>query len=98
MRIDPQKLSEVSRKTVEAAGTEGVEPAGVVPGQPAAAAQPDQVALSQSAADIQHARETLAAAPEMRQEKIAEAKRKITEGALEIDAEQIAQKIVEGGI
>ena len=98
MRVDPKKLSEISRKTVEATATERAEAASVTAGQPAAAAQPDQVALSQSAADIQRARQALAAAPEVRQEKVAEAKRKLAEGAVEIDAEEIARKIVDGGV
>ncbi len=98
MRVDPKKLSEISRKTVEATATERAEAASVAAGQPAAAAQPDQVALSQSAADIQRARQALAAAPEVRQEKVAEAKRKLGEGVLEIDVEKVAQKIVEGGV
>ncbi len=98
MRVDPNKLSEISRKAVEPTATEHVEPASVTAGQPAAAAQADQVALSQGAIDVQRATQALAAAPEVRQEKITAAKRKIVEGSLEIHAEEIAQKIVEGGV
>ena len=98
MRIDPRKLSEVIRKTVEPVKTEPVEPSAVSAGQPAGVVQPDQVALSESAAEVQRAQQALSEVAEVRQEKVAEAKQKIVDGTLEIDAEQIAAKIITGGI
>ncbi len=98
MRIDPKRLSEVARKTVESIESERVEPAGATAGQPVGPAQADQVTLSQGAAEVQRAQQALGEVPEVRQEKVAEAKRKIVEGTLEIDSEQIARNIIEGGI
>ncbi len=98
MRIDPRKLSEVIRKTVEPVKTEPVELSAVSAGQPAGVVQADQVALSQSAAEVQRAQQALGGVAEVRQEKVAEAKQKIVDGTLEIDAEQIAAQIITGGI
>lgn len=98
MRVDPKKLSEITRKTVQPTASEPVEPTGVAAAQPSAAAQPDQVILSQQAVEIQRAQEALSQVPEVRQQKVAEIKRKIVEGSLEVDAEAIAKKIIAGGI
>lgn len=97
MRIDPDKLSRIAGKAVGPAETSPVKPAevGDITGTPAAA-QADQVVLSQRAAEIQMAKETLAAVPEVRAEKVAELKRRIQEGTYEIDAAAIADKIVSG--
>ena len=97
MRIEPDKLSKLGRKGIEPTETSPVQPtevSGVT--TPAAAAQADQVVLSQRAAEIQAAKEALAAVPEVRQEKIAALKRRIAEGTYEIDAEGIADKIISG--
>ena len=97
MRIDPNRLSEITRKTVEAARSEqaGEVDAAAKSGQ---AAQADQVSLSHQAQQIQRAHQALAGVAEVRQEKVAQAKRNIAQGTLEIDAEAIARRIVAGGI
>ncbi len=97
MRIDPKKPSEITRKAVQATRSEQV-------GQVDAAARSsqaphaDQVSLSPQARQIQRAHQALSGVPEVRREKVAQAKRKIAQGTLEIDAEAIARKIIEGGI
>ena len=97
VRIDPKRLSEITRKTVEAARSEQVD--GVEATPPASQATgADQVSLSQQAQQIQRAHQALSGVPEVRQEKVAEAKRKLAQGTFEIDAEAIARKIIEGGI
>jgi len=97
VRIDPKKLSEITRKTVEAARGEQVGQVDAT-GKPSQAAQAEQVSLSHQAQQIQRAHQALSGVPEVRQEKVAQAKRKIAQGTLEIDAEAIARRIVEGGI
>ena len=97
MRIDPKKLSEITRKTVEAVRSEQVGEVDAA-AKSAEAAQADQVNLSHQARQIQRAHQALSGVPEVRQEKVAQAKRKIAQGTLEIDAEAIARRIVEGGI
>ena len=97
MRIDPDKLSRVGRKALEPAETTPVKPSELeAPGPPSAAAQVDQVVLSQRAAEVQIAKEALASVPEVRQEEVAALKRRIQEGTYEIDAEAIADKIISG--
>jgi len=97
VRIDPKKLSEITRKTVEAARGEQVGEVDATT-RSSQAAQADQVSLSHQAQQIQRAHQALSGVPEVRQEKVAQAKRKIAQGTLEIDAEAIARRIVEGGI
>lgn len=96
MRIDPDKLSRVGRKALEPAETSPVKPTELDAAAGPAAAQVDQVVLSQRAAEIQKAKEALASVPEVRQEKVAALKRRIQEGTYEIDAEAIADKIISG--
>ena len=98
MRIDPKRLSEAARTAAESVESERVEPTAATAGQAVGPAQPDQATLSQGAAEVQRAQQALGEVPEVRQEKVAEAKRKIVEGTLEIDSEQIARKIIEGGV
>ena len=98
MRIDPKRLSEIFRRVVESTQTKGVDEASAAASQPPEAIQSDGVSLSQRAGEIQRAKEALVEVPEVRQEKIAEAKQKITEGTLELDTESIAARILEGGI
>jgi len=97
VRIDPKKLSEITRKTVEATGSEQVGEVDAT-AKSSQAAQVDQVNLSHQAQQIQRAHQALSGIPEVRQEKVAHARRKIAQGTLEIDAEAIARRIVEGGI
>lgn len=76
--------------------TEGLSAAG--PGNVGqASAKADEADLSQTARDVCIARKALAAAPEVRADKVAELKQKIAEGTFEIDADLIADKIIEGG-
>ena len=98
MRIDPKKLSEVSRKLVEATKAEEASAPAAGPEQLTAADQPDQIVFSERAAEVQRAARALAEVPEVRQKKVAEAKQKIAHGTLEIDPELIAEKIISGGI
>ncbi len=97
MRIDPKKLSEITRKTVEAARSEQVDGVDATT-KSSQAAQTDQVNLSHQAQQIQRAHQALSGVPEVRQEKVAQAKRKLAQGTLEIDAEAIARRIIAGGI
>ena len=98
MKIEPEKLARATRKAIGPAETSPTEAAevGDVAG-PAAPRQADQVVLSQRAAEIQMAKETLARIPEVRAEKVAELKRRIQEGTYEIDPEAVAAKIISGG-
>ena len=98
MRITPHKLSEIAGRKVEAVRSEHVEATEAAAGQPTAGIQPDQVTLSPQAIQIQRAHQALANVPEVRQEKVAEARQKIAEGTLQIDPEAIAAKIITGGI
>ncbi|MCK4324643.1 MAG: flagellar biosynthesis anti-sigma factor FlgM [Armatimonadetes bacterium] len=97
MRIDPKKLSEITRKTVEATRGEQVGEVDAA-AKSSQAAQADQVNLTHQARQIQRAHQALSGVPEVRQEKVAQARRKLAQGTLEIDAEAIARRIVEGGI
>jgi len=97
VRIDPKKLSEITRKTVEATRGEQVGEADAT-AKSSQAAQSDQVSLTHQAGQIQRANQVLSGVPEVRQGKVAQAKRKIARGTLEIDAETIARRIVAGGI
>jgi len=97
VRIDPNKLSEITRKTVEAARGEQVSEVDAA-AKSSQAVPADQVNLSHQAQQIQRAHQALSGVPEVRQEKVAQAKRKLAQGTLEIDAEAIARRIVEGGI
>jgi len=97
VRIDPNKLSEITRKTVEAARSEQVGGVDAI-AKSGQAIPADQVSLSHQAQQIQRAHQALSGVPEIRQEKVAQAKRKIAQGTLEIDAEAIARRIIAGGI
>ena len=97
VRIDPKKLSEITRKTVEATRGEQVGEVDAT-AKSSQAAQADQVSLTHQARQIQRAHQMLSGVPEVRQRKVAQAKHKIAQGTLEIDAEAIARRIVEGGI
>ena len=97
MRIDPKSLSEILPKTIEAARSEPAQAVGPAAGPPPAAIEPDRAVLSAQATQIQHAEQALGQVAEVRAEKVAEAKRMITEGTLELDTERIAGRIVAGG-
>ena len=98
MRIDPDKLSRIQRKTVAPAESSAASPAEITAASgPATAGQVDQVVLSQRAVEIQRAKEALARVPEVRQNKVAALRKRIQEGNYQIDAAAIADKILSGG-
>lgn len=54
----------------------------------------DKVSLSSSAKDMKIATEAVAAAPEVRQEKVTEIKTAVDNGTYQVNAEKIADKMV----
>lgn len=54
----------------------------------------DKVSLSSSAKDMKIASEAVAAAPEVRQEKVTEIKTAVDNGTYQVNAEKIADKMV----
>jgi negative regulator of flagellin synthesis FlgM len=62
------------------------------------ASGPDEAVLSQRAQEVLAARKALAAIPDVRAEKVAELRQKISSGTYEVDAEAVARKILEGGL
>jgi len=58
----------------------------------------DEMILSQQAKDIMFAQKVLAQTPEVRQEKVAQLQQQIAEGSFRVDAQLIADKIIEGGV
>jgi negative regulator of flagellin synthesis FlgM len=92
MQIDPIRLQKLA-----AANLEKVAPAAADPTSGTSAAAPagaDRLVLSPKAAEVQAAQEALAAAPEVRAEKIAALKAQIAAGTYQVNAEKIAEKIV----
>ena len=62
-----------------------------------ATAKADEADLSQTARDVCVAQKALAATPDVREDKVAELKQKIADGTFEVNADLIADKIIEGG-
>lgn len=96
MRIDPTKSQSISRQTVgrtERAGTDSS-----VSGTDRASGklESDRVALSQQARDLQLARRALAEAPTVRYEKVQQLKARVASGEYEVDAKEVARKLLSG--
>lgn len=58
----------------------------------------DTVSLSQSARDIQLAKDAVEAAPEVREEVVQDLKKEVDSGAYKVDSNQIADKMVGSNI
>ncbi len=63
-------------------------------GAEAQAAASDRVELSGRSREMAKAHEAVAAAPEVRQQKVEEIKASIANGQYEVDADQVAQKMI----
>lgn len=61
------------------------------------AAGADEASLSQIARDFCVAQKALAATPDVREDKVAELRQKIADGTFEVNADLIADRIIEGG-
>lgn len=61
------------------------------------ASRVDAADLSQTAREVCAARKALAAAPDVREDRVAELQQKIADGTFEVDADLIAEKIIAGG-
>lgn len=61
------------------------------------AAQPDQLSLSDAALELHGALKAVQAAPDVRQDRIAELQRRIADGTYHVPAETLATDILRGG-
>jgi negative regulator of flagellin synthesis FlgM len=86
------KSLEGRERTQEAGRTR--EKAGSRSGAEAQAAASDRVELSGRSREMAKAHEAVAAAPEVRQQKVEELKASIANGQYEVDADQVAQKMI----
>lgn len=97
MQIDPvrlQKLTAAGVEKVSAAQVEGVETT-TAAGPTEAVQHTDKLALSQQATEVQAAHEALAAVPETRAELVNRLKAEVQTGTYQVDAERIAERLVE---
>lgn len=97
MQIDPTRLSQLS-----SVGVQKVAP-GQVQASETAATQAngavnytDRIMLSQQAAEVQAAHETLAQTPEVRAELVAKFKAQIEAGTYQVNADKIAERLLGG--
>jgi negative regulator of flagellin synthesis FlgM len=79
------RAQETSRSRDKAASRSGTE---------AQAASSDRVELSGRSREMAKAHEAVAAAPDVRQQKVEEIKASIANGQYEVDADQVAQKMI----
>ena len=96
MKIDPSKLHSIGRGNVGRVTGEGIE-AARPPGEADASRATggaDQLALSSRAEEIRAARAALAETPEVRAERVAELKAQIEAGTYQIDADRVAERIL----
>ena len=91
MRIDPSQLHRITRNTVERVGGQPIEGA-MEATRPAGGA--DRIALSQRAEEVRAARAALAAAPDIRHERVAELKAQIESGEYKVDPHKVAERML----
>ncbi len=96
MRIDPKYVKQVTQKGLEAAESKEV----TGPQAPGAESPPevhgaDEAVLSSRAQEIQVARQALEQLPAIREDRVAELKRRIKTGTYNVSAEDIAGKMLE---
>jgi negative regulator of flagellin synthesis FlgM len=96
MKIDPSTLHRIGRGKVGRVAGESVEAA--KPVQESAVSRgtggTDQLALSSRAEEIRMARAALAEAPQVRAERVAELKAQIEAGTYTVDADKVAERIL----
>lgn len=95
VKIDPSKLQSIGRGNVGRVTGEGIEATKSV-GESAASegGGADQLALSSRAEEVRLARAALAETPEVRAERVAELKAQVESGTYEIDADAVAERIL----
>ena len=99
VRIDPNLTRIGTGSSTDRVGSQRLEgrSAGVrdVPGQ---ASGGDEAVLSPRAQDVRLAQRALAEVPEVRQDKVEALRQQIAEGTFEVDAELIADRLIQGGL
>jgi len=96
VRIDPGSLHHIGRSSagrVTGSGVEGTTPLREAAAAPASAGA-DQLELSSRAEEIRTARAALAQTPEVRADKVAELKAQIEAGTYRVDADKVAERIL----
>jgi negative regulator of flagellin synthesis FlgM len=93
MRIETSRVSGLTQQPVSEVGRTGIDQTTASQG----IGQADQVILSQRASEVQLARDTLSALPQVRSRKVADLKRQIQAGAYKVDADAVARKLMDGG-
>lgn len=97
MKIDPTRAQPVSNQPIERTGRVELDSAGAAKLSGAGGGlQSDQVAFSQRALDMQLARRALADVPPVRQELVQSLKARIEAGNYQVDAREVAQKMLGG--
>ena len=94
MRIEPNQVNRLAQRPVSEVGRADVDAARSAQG----VGQTDQVMLSQRASEVQLARASLTAVPEVRSRKVAELRRQIQAGTYEVNADTVADKVIKGGL
>ncbi len=96
VKIDPSKLQSIGRGNVGRVTGEGIEATKSVAESAASegGGGADQLALSSRAEEIRLARAALAETPEVRAERVAELKAQIESGTYTIDADAVAERIL----
>lgn len=96
MKIDPGKLHSVSSNNIERIGGKSVEQAAAVEsgGAVSGGEGADRLALSQRAEEVRAAKAAMSEAPEVRAERVAELKAQVEAGIYTVDADQVAQRIL----
>ncbi len=96
MKIDPSRLHNIGRRSVERVSGKGLEHAGAVRAGGAAtgASGVDRLALSNRAEEIKAARAALEEAPEVRADRVAELKARVEAGTYVVDSDKVAERIL----
>lgn len=96
MKVDPSSLHRIGRSKVAGVRHGGLDavrpPDGLDPSRAIEAA--DQLELSRRAEEIRAARAALADTPEVRAQRVAELKAKVESGTYRVDAEKVAERIL----
>ena len=99
MKINPQRPPEVGQEAYlrvqKPEGKEAIERSGRSEKSAQKGHLQDRVQLSEKAKKVEHLHRAVDAVPEVRQEKVQALKRAIQEGTYQVDAERIAQKMLE---
>lgn len=97
MKIDPNSIRSIGKSGIERVGNSAIEQARGVEGGGAVArgAGADRLALSQRAEEMKAARAVMMEAPEVRADRVAELKAKIDAGTYQVDADKVAERILD---